>query len=87
MCHGEARENEEENGVYTKEIQGERIHQSDVYTPHVKVNFTKCASSAALFVRSSSVCSDCATEIKSIREPVDDSLNLLVPRSKTKQET
>jgi hypothetical protein len=52
--------------------------------PRVKVNFAKRAFDPALFVRSSSVCSDRATEIESIRESVDDGFKL-APRSKGSQ--
>lgn len=44
--------------------------------PSVKVNFAKRVSYPTLFVGSSRVCTDCATEIESIRESVDDGFEL-----------
>jgi hypothetical protein len=44
--------------------------------PNVKVNFSKRVSYPTLFVGSSRVCADRATEIESIRESVDDGFKL-----------
>ena len=44
--------------------------------PSIKVNFAKRVSYPTLFVGSSRVCTDRATEIESIRESVDDGFKL-----------
>jgi hypothetical protein len=54
--------------------------------PSVKVNFSKRVSYPTLFVGGSTVCTDRATEIESIRESVDDGFKL-APRLTSSQES
>ena len=53
--------------------------------PSVKINFAKRVSYPTLFVGSSTVCTDRATEIESIRESVDDRFKL-APKLTSSQE-
>ena len=46
------------------------------HRPNIKVNFAKRVSYPTLFVGSSRLCTDRATEIESFRESVDDGFKL-----------